>query len=159
MKKITFKGIIMGNRYLRVLISMVIIALMSVVIVRFATVSTSAKSKVVYSVDIVTVKKCYSVDEIMIKINGTKGSTEWHNIGSAGSNKISSASILDKCVGEIESVTVKNLGADAWQPKGFYVSASSCRDVSCDSTLNKSVLFDGSKWVNYYSEITFQKVA
>ena len=147
----------MENKSLRVIISMVIIMLMSAVIVGFSTVPTSAESKVVYGVDIVTEEKCYSVDEIMIKINGAKGSTQWHSVGSAGIGKICSASIIDKCVGEIQSVTVKNLGADAWRPQGFYISASSCKDRFCDGKSSRTLSINGSKWVNYYSEVTFDK--
>ena len=48
-----------------------------------------------------------SSQRVYVKINGSSGSTDWHNVGAIGSYTRTYFSFTDKNVGEIESISIK----------------------------------------------------
>ncbi len=63
-----------------------------------------------------------SNDDISVKINGNKGSTDWHNIGKVGSSVCNIVEIISKIdIGTIESITLKNNGSDNWFPENIII--------------------------------------
>ncbi len=137
----------MKNKYLKRIISLVLVLVMMVSTMAVSVVSTSATgNKVEYTIQASTGDgDCKSVDIMKIKINGEKGSTGWHDVAALcvipGKTE---RSFKDIDVGEITSISVKNAGIDSWYPKRFVVSSPS-----------SNVTIYGGKWVHDMNEVVF----
>ncbi len=137
---------VMKNKFVKRIISLVLMLVMLVSVMAISAVPASAASEVEYKIAASTGGgDTKSVDIMKVKITGANGSTGWHSIAAFGALPGKAERSFDDIdVGKIESITVKNIGVDGWFPKKFVIT-----------TPSGEVTIYGGKWVDDGNEVTF----
>lgn len=145
MKKITKK-----------IVSLTLVVMMIVSTMAVSMVSTSAatSTKCKYVINIQSgAKDGLSGDIIQLKLDGTKGSTDWFNAPAVALGRNGQQQITHKDIGEIKSISAKNIGVNGWYPEVFKI-----KKMVGGSTVETTTIY-GGKWVDDNKETTFNKNA
>lgn len=142
----------MKNKFMKRTLSLVLVLMMvlSVSAVSFMSVSAASNENVKYEFEFYTAGSLGTTNgDIVIKVNGTNGSTSNHNVGMVGdTQKKQTASFTDVNVGEIESVTAYVISAldDGWYPN--YIKVSTPTD---------SATIYGGRWIDDGEKVTMKE--
>lgn len=133
-------------KFLKKILALVLVTTTILSMMSMSIASASAESMVEYTIHATTGGgNCTSVDIMEIKINGEKGSTDWHNVAAlCYMPGTTDRSFEDIDVGKINSISVKNIGIDGWYPSKFFITSPS-----------GDVTIFGGKWVDNSNEVTF----
>lgn len=141
----------MKNKCVKRIISLVLMLVMMVSVMAISALPASATSEsdaseIEYKIAASTGDGDTKSGDIMkVKITGSNGSTDWHNIAAFGIIPGKATRCFDDIdVGKVESITVKNIGVDGWFPKKFVIT-----------TPSSEVTIYGGKWIDNGDEVTF----
>lgn len=137
----------MKNKFMKRTLSLVLVLMMvlSVSAVSFMSVSAASNENVEYEFEFCTAGSSGTTNGvIVIKVNGTNGSTSYHRVGLAGNTqKKKTASFTDVNVGEIESITAYVTATSGWYPN--YIEVSTPTD---------SATIYGGRWLDVRERVT-----
>lgn len=137
------------NIFIKRIITLMLIVVMSVSTMAIAIVPTSAVTeKVTYSFDIYTAAgEGLSSDEISFIIYGDSGYSKPHNVGCVGNSRHSTASFSDIDIDNITGIIVECKSSDDWYPE--YIKVTKNNDNNKTTTT-----FYGGRFINPSDTLT-----